>query len=248
MKIAIIGGSGFEDPDILKNSEEINLKTPYGNTSSALKTGKIEGNDVVVLSRHGRDHSIPPSQVNNRANIWAFHALGCTHVLSTTACGSLREDIRRGDLVIPDQLIDFTRHRQVTFYEKFEKGILGHVSMADPFDNGLRKRLTEAAEQLRLPFHHSGTVITIEGPRFSTRAESKMFRSWGADIINMSVAPECILANELGIPYGVVALCTDYDSWKTDEDSVTWEEVLRVFKHNVNNVVGLLKQTISGFK
>jgi len=248
MKIAIIGGSGFEDPDILKNSEEINLKTPYGNTSSALKTGKIEGNDVVVLSRHGRDHSIPPSQVNNRANIWAFHALGCTHVLSTTACGSLREDIRRGDLVIPDQLIDFTRHRQVTFYEKFEKGILGHVSMADPFDNGLRKRLTEAAEQLRLPFHHCGTVITIEGPRFSTRAESKMFRSWGADIINMSVAPECILANELGIPYGVVALCTDYDAWKTDEDSVTWEEVLRVFKNNVTNVVGLLKQTISGCK
>ena len=248
MKIAIIGGSGFEKPKILKNAEETNIQTPYGNTSSALKTGKIEGIDVVVLSRHGREHSIPPSQVNNRANIWAFHVLGCSHILATTACGSLRENIGRGDLVIPDQLIDFTRHRQVTFYEKFDKGILGHISMADPFDNELRERLIEAAEELRLPFHRRGTVITIEGPRFSTRAESNMFRLWGADVINMSVAPECILANELGIPYGVVALCTDYDSWKTDEDSVTWEEVLKVFKQNVKNVIRLLNETISGFE
>lgn len=248
MKIAIIGGSGLENPEILKNPEEIQIETPFGKPSSSFKTGQIEGVDVVLLSRHGRDHGIPPSQVNNRANIWAIRELGCTHILTTTACGSLREEIRRGDLVILDQFIDFTRHRVVTFHEKFEDGNLQHVPMAEPFDEDLRNKLIETAGKLNFPFHHKGTVITIEGPRFSTRAESKMFRIWGADVINMSVAPECILANEIGIPYAAVALSTDYDCWKTDEEPVTWEEVLKVFNQNVKSVIRLLKQTIKGFR
>ncbi|MEE4286622.1 MAG: S-methyl-5'-thioadenosine phosphorylase [Mariniphaga sp.] len=245
MKVAIIGGSGLENPDILKNPKEILIETPYGNPSSPFKTGQVEGIDVVILSRHGRNHEIPPSQVNNRANIWAIRELECTHMLTTTACGSLREEIKRGDLVIPDQFIDFTRHREVTFHEKFEDGNLQHIPMAEPFNKELRQKLIDTAGKLNLPFHHKGTVITIEGPRFSTRAESNMFRLWGADVINMSLAPECILANEMQIPYAAVALSTDYDCWKTDEKPVTWEEVLKVFNLNVKNVIRLLQQTIA---
>jgi 5'-methylthioadenosine phosphorylase len=245
MKIAIIGGSGFENPEILKNPGEIEVETPYGNPSSTFKTGIIEGVEVVLLSRHGRDHSIPPSQVNNRANILAIKNLGCTHILATTACGSLKEEIRRGDLVILDQFIDFTRHRGITFYDEFKNGKLNHTPMADPFDNHLRRKLIATASELKLNYHPAGTVVTIEGPRFSTRAESKMFRMWGADVINMSVAPECILANELQIAYAAIALSTDYDCWKTDEEPVTWEEVLKVFNQNIENVIRLIVATIS---
>jgi len=247
-KIAIIGGSGLEDPALLKNPGETGVETPYGKPSSSFKTGKIEGFDVVLLSRHGREHSIPPSQVNNRANIWAIRKLGCTHILTTTACGSLREEIQRGDMVILDQFIDFTRHREITFHDTFEKGNLQHAAMAEPFNQVLRDKLIENAQDLKLNFHPRGTVITIEGPRFSTRAESNMFRMWGADVINMSIAPECILANELEIPYATVALSTDYDCWKTDEEPVTWEEVLKVFNHNVENVIELLSKTIASFR
>jgi len=245
MKIAIIGGSGFENPAILKNPGEIEVETPFGKPSSTFKTGNIGGVEVVLLSRHGRNHSIPPSQVNNRANIWAIQKLGCSHILATTACGSLREEIKRGDLIILDQFIDFTRHREVTFHNEFENGELNHTPMADPFDESLRLKLIEKAEVLKINYHPVGTVITIEGPRFSTRAESKMFRLWGADVINMSVAPECILANELKIPYAAIALSTDYDCWKTDEEPVTWEEVLKVFNQNVENVIRLIVATIS---
>jgi len=245
MKIAIIGGSGFENPEILKNPGEIEIETPFGKPSSTFKTGNIGGVEVVILSRHGRDHSIPPAQVNNRANIWAIKNLDCTNILATTACGSLREEIKRGDLVILDQFIDFTRFRKVTFFEEFEKGKLNHTPMADPFNADLRGKLIEKASELKLNYHRAGTVVTIEGPRFSTRAESKMFRMWGADVINMSVAPECILANEMQIPYAAIALSTDYDCWKNDEEPVTWEEVLKVFNQNVENVIQLIVSTIS---
>ena len=245
VKIAIIGGSGFENPDLLKEQKEITVETPYGVPSSTFKTGKIGTTEVVVLSRHGRDHAIPPTQVNNRANLWAIKTLGCTHILATTACGSLREEIKRGDLVILDQFIDFTRFRKVSFFETFEHGQLNHTPMADPFDKFLSNKLVAAATALNLSFHPTGTVVTIEGPRFSTRAESNMFRLWGADVINMSVAPECILANELQIPYAAIALSTDYDCWKTDEAPVTWEEVLKVFNQNVENVIRLISATVS---
>lgn len=243
-KIGIIGGSGLENLDLFTEKKEITISTKYGEPSSTLLSGLLNGKEVAIISRHGRDHSIPPTQVNNRANILALKQAGCTHILASSACGSLREEIKRGDIVIPDQFIDFTRQRVVTFHEVFENGNLAHTPMADPFNNELRKSLCDNAKSLKLSFHPKGTIITIEGPRFSTRAESHMFRLWGADIINMSTAPEAILANEAGIPYAVIALSTDYDCWKTDEAPVTWEEIITVFRKNVENVTKLLVKVI----
>ena len=243
-KIAIIGGSGLENPEILKNPESISVKTPYGDPSSDFICGTIGQIEVVLLSRHGHDHTIPPSQVNNRANLFAIQQLECSHILATTACGSLRENIGRGDLVISDQFIDFTRCRETTFFKEFLPNEMKHTPMADPFDKRLREKLITAGHELDLNIHPKGCIITIEGPRFSTRAESRMFRSWGGDMINMSTAPECILANELGIPYAAVAMATDYDSWKEDETPVSWEEILAVFGKNVHNVIDILLKVI----
>ena len=242
--IGIIGGSGLEDPDLLGNPAEHRIETPYGEPSAPLKSGEIHGVKVVLLSRHGRQHTIPPTQVNFRANIHALKTVGCTHILATTAVGSLREEIGRGDLAILDQFIDFTRHRMVTFYDAFEPNNLVHVSMSDPFSKELRRVLIDGCVELGYTHHAKATVITIEGPRFSTRAESKMFRAWGADLINMSIAPECALANEAGIPYAAVAMSTDYDCWKEDEEPVTWEAVLKIFSQNVEKVTNLLALTI----
>jgi len=243
-KIGIIGGSGLDNPDILKDARDVEVTTAYGSPSAPLKTGTIAGKDVVMLARHGREHTIPPTFVNYRANIQALKDAGCDVILATTACGSLREQIERGHLVILDQFIDFTRLRAVSFYEEFEPHGAVHTAMADPFDEKLRAMLNAGCDKLGLAHHKTGTVVTIEGARFSTRAESNMFRIWGADVINMSVAPECILANEAGIPYGCVAMSTDYDCWKTDEAPVTWEEILKVFTGNVEKVVSLLIETI----
>ncbi|HEO69645.1 MAG TPA: S-methyl-5'-thioadenosine phosphorylase [Candidatus Hydrogenedentes bacterium] len=243
-RIGIIGGSGLDDPGILHNADELEVDTPYGRPSSELTVGQIEGVDVALLARHGKKHTITPTHVNYRANIHAFKEWGATHVLATTAVGSLREEIKRGDLVIVDQFIDFTRRRKATFHEVFEPGHAAHTAMPDPFSEEIREALIDAAEALGLPFHKRGTVMTIEGPRFSTRAESRMFRTWGADVINMSIAPEAALANEAGIPYGAVAMSTDYDSWKEDEEPVTWRMILDIFAENVQKVTSLLVKTI----
>ncbi len=243
-KLGIIGGSGLEKLNLFQNPERQKISTPWGEPSSEILSGTIEGNSVCILSRHGFEHSITPTHVNNRANIHALKHLGCTQIIATTACGSLREEINRGDLVILDQFIDFTRHRPVTFFESFRDGSLHHTPMADPFDVNMRNALITIAQQLNLNAHVSGTVITIEGPRFSTRAESKMFRMWGADVVNMSTAPETVLANEAGIPYAAIALSTDYDCWKENEEPVSWEAVLEVFKQNIHNVTQLLIQYI----
>lgn len=246
MKIAIIGGSGLEKLDIFEKGELKTVTTPYGEPSSPLLAGKLVGRDVVFLSRHGYGHTIPPTQVNNRANIHALKQEGCTCILATTACGSLREEIGRGHLVILDQFIDFTRHRAVTFHEHFEEGKMAHTPMAEPFDEELRRKIIAQARALNLVFHERGTVITIEGPRFSTRAESMMFRLWGADVINMSTAPEVILANEAGLRYAAIAMSTDYDCWKTDEEPVSWEQVLETFNANVHHVTELLVEVVRG--
>ncbi|OFX88161.1 MAG: methylthioadenosine phosphorylase [Bacteroidetes bacterium GWF2_33_16] len=244
IKVGIIGGSGLENPDILKSPQIRNINTPYGDPSSDLTIGQIGKIEVAILSRHGRKHTIPPTQVNNRANIWALKDLGCNYILATTACGSLRDEINRGNLVILDQFIDFTKLRKTSFYEEFEPGDMKHTVMADPFNIELRQKLIQSAIELNLQFHKKGTVVTIEGPRFSTRAESNMFRMWGADVINMSTAPEVILANEIGIPYAAIAMSTDYDCWKTDEEPVSWKEIIEIFNQNVHNVIGLLKTTL----
>lgn len=243
-KIGIIGGTGLEKLSLFENPRDIFIETPYGDPSSPLLTGTIAGHEVAILSRHGREHTLPPTQINNRANIFALKAYGCDAILAVTACGSLREPIGRGHLVMLDQFIDFTKHRISTFFEAFEGGDLKHTPMADPFDAELRNALITQAEKLGITFHPTGTVVTIEGPRFSSRAESLMFRSWGADVINMSTAPEVALANEAGIPYAAIAMSTDYDCWKTDEAPVSWEDVLEVFRNNVSKVTTLLLETL----
>ncbi|PKN09520.1 MAG: 5'-methylthioadenosine phosphorylase [Deltaproteobacteria bacterium HGW-Deltaproteobacteria-8] len=243
--IGIIGGSGLDNPDILQDSKDIQVSTLYGSATSPVRTGKIGKHDVFLLARHGREHTIPPSQVNYRAKIETLKQLECDYILTTTAVGSLREEIGRGDLVVLDQFIDFTRHRAVTFHEKFGPHDPIHTPMADPFSEELRGLLNASCEELGVRHHKTGTVITIEGPRFSSRAESNMFRIWGADVINMSIAPEVILANEAGIPYASVAMSTDYDCWKTDEAPVTWEDILKIFMQNAQKVTDVLIRTIN---
>jgi len=239
--IGIIGGSGLDDPKLLKNSEEKEVATPYGKPSSPLTIGELSGKRVVILARHGKKHSIMPSNVQYRANISALKQEGCTSILASTACGSLREEIKRGTLVFPDQFIDFTKHRIATFYDK-EK--VCHIPMAEPFCKEIRDALAKTAKEMKLDFVPKGTVITIEGPRFSTRAESKMFRSLGADIINMSTVPEVVLAREAGICYQAVAMATDYDSWHEAEGAVDISTVLKIFKQNAENVKQLFVKTI----
>ncbi len=240
--IGIIGGSGLEDPQIFTEAREVRVDTPYGSPSSPLLRGRLAGREVVLLARHGRDHTIPPSQVNNRANLLALKEQGCTHLLASAACGSLRQAIGPGELVIPDQFIDFTRQRALTFHDRFPPGIENarHTALADPFSDEIRKLLINTGRAQNLPLHERGTILTIEGPRFSTRAESRMFQLWGADLVNMTIAPEAILAAELGLPYAVVAMVTDYDSWKEDEPPLQVPELVAVFRSNIEKLSSLV--------
>lgn len=241
VKIGIIGGSGLDDPEILTEAQELAVTTPYGNPSSTLTCGTIAGTPVVILARHGKDHSIYPSGVNFRSNIWALKEQGCTHILAATAVGSLRRKIEPGHLVIPSQFIDFTKKREGTF---FDQGPVVHTPMAEPFCPYLRNLLADNATQLGLNVHTDKTVITIEGPRFSTKAESHMFRGWNADVINMSTVPEVNLAREQKMHYASVAMSTDYDCWHEDEEPVTWEMILSTMRKNAHNVIKLFVQTI----
>lgn len=246
MKIGIIGGSGLENPNILEDFKVKEVETPFGKPSSPLTTGRINNIDIVIISRHGIKHELPPTQVNNRANIFALKDEGCKFIIATTAVGSLREEIKRGDFVILDQFIDFTKQRKETFFDKFEFGPI-HTSMANPFSEELRKKLIESTEKLKYPVHKKGTVLTIEGPRFSTRAESNLFRQWGAHVVNMSIAPEAILANEAEVPYAIIAMSTDYDSWKDNEEPVTWNEIRYIMKENAERVKKVILETINSF-
>lgn len=238
--IGLIGGSGLDEPDILSKKRVVTLKTPFGNPSDRLVRGEIRQKKVILLARHGRKHSLIPSLVPYRANIWALKKLGCTHLLATTACGSLKESLQPGDLVFLDQFIDFTKLRPTTFFERK----VVHTPMAQPFDAGLRKLLIKSAKKLKIRFHPSGTVITIEGPRFSSRAESLMFKQLGADVINMSTVPEVTLANELGLPYQSIAMVTDYDCWKKNEDPVSFPLILKRMNKNSERVKRLILKAI----
>ncbi|XP_026528054.1 S-methyl-5'-thioadenosine phosphorylase isoform X1 [Notechis scutatus] len=246
VKIGIIGGTGLDDPEILEGRTEKHIDTPYGKPSDALISGKIKNIDCVLLSRHGRHHSIMPTNINFRANMWALKEEGCTHLLVTTACGSLREEIQPGDLVIIDQFIDWTRKRHLTFYDGTNSCLPGvcHVSMAEPFCTKTREVLLDVAKKLGIKCHSKGTVITVEGPRFSSRAESLMFRSCGADVINMTTVPEVILAKEAGICYASIAMATDYDCWKEHEETVSVDRVLKTLKENANKATSLLLTAI----
>jgi len=241
VKAGIIGGSGLDDPKILRNAKEIVVETPYGSPTSALTCGTIEGVDVAIIARHGKDHSIYPTKVNFRANIWALKEQGCTHIIASTAVGSLRQEIAPGHLVFPNQFIDHTRKRVVTF---FDEDVVVHTPMAEPFCQDLIDLLASSAGELGLTHHKNRTVITIEGPRFSTKAESHMFRSWNADVINMSTVPEVVLAREKKMHYAAIAMSTDYDCWHEEEESVTWEMILSTMKKNADNVISLFLNVI----
>jgi len=242
MKIGIIGGSGLEKGDVLQNLEELEIETPYGKPSSKIKKGTINNAEIFILSRHGANHEITPTNVNNKANIYALSKLGCEYILATTAVGSLRENIEPGNFVILNQFIDLTKHRSITFFDDFKKGI-NHISLAEPFSQKLRSYLIDSCQELDLRHHKIGTVLTIEGPRFSTRAESFMFKKF-AHVVNMSTSPEAILAREAGIEYAVIAMSTDYDCWKMNEEPVSWEEIKKVMDKNSENVKKVLVKTI----
>lgn len=246
IKVGIIGGSGLDDPDILKNRREETVLTPYGNPSDVLIHGNIDEVPCILLARHGRKHSVMPGNVNYRANIWALKEAGCTHLIVSTATGSLQEHIKPGDLVILDSFIDRTQGRQQTFYDGVAGHPVGvcHLPMEPAFCERTRKVLLETADSLMLECHRSGTVIAFEGPRFSSKAESHMHRQWGGDVINMTTVPEVVLAKEAGLCYAAVALATDYDCWRTTGEKVCMEAVLTMFKANVSKVTELITAVV----
>ena len=244
MKIGIIGGSGLDNPDILQDYHEEDISTKYGKPSSKIICGKIQGVDVCILSRHGRNHEISPTLVNYKANIASLKMLGCTHIIATSAVGSLKENIKPGDLVFPSQFIDFTKKRELTFYDSV--GEVQHTEMAEPFSYQLRRALIEATKEFKLKKHNFATIVIVEGPRFSTRAESLMLRNY-ADIIGMTTVPECTLAKEAGIEYASIAMVTDYDCWKKDEQSVTWEMIKKRLEENAEKVKAIILRTLENF-
>ncbi len=234
-KIGIIGGTGLYDPDLMKNSKELTIDTPYGPPSDVITIGELEGKLVAFLPRHGKNHTIRPSNVNSRANIFALKKLGVQQIIAPSAVGSLKEEYKPGDIVFVDQFIDRTTKREQSFYTK---GKVCHISVAEPMCINLRKNLIVIADNMKLNFHEKGTYVCIEGPRFSTKAESRMFRSWNADVIGMTLVPECVLAREAELCYASISTITDYDVWK--DHPVSAGEVIATMKANVENLKQLL--------
>ena len=244
-QIGIFGGSGFYS--FLSDVKEYVIETPYGKTSDKIAVGKIGGKSVAFMPRHGRDHSITPEQVNYRANVWAMKSIGCKHIISPCAAGSLQKEIKPGDIVFCDQFVDWTfGKRKDTF---FEGPIVTHISAADTYCPKLRDLAIKSAEKLGLSFHKTGTVVVINGPRFSTKAESKFFTSQGWGVINMTQYPESFLAKELDMCPLNISLITDYDAGLvSDTDPVSHAAVIEVFKNNIDNLKKLLVQIITDFE
>lgn len=237
-KIGVIGGSGLYKIEGIEKIEEISIFTPFGQPSGNFITGKLAGIDVVFLPRHGKDHAISPTEINYRANIFGMKKLGAQAIISVSACGSLKEELKPMDFVVPDQFVDLTKHRKTSF---FEGGVVGHVSVADPFSPELRKILIDAAYELKLTVHTKGTYVNMEGPQFSTRAESNLYRSWGMDIIGMTTATEAKLAREAEVSYATLAAVTDYDCWRESTEDVTVEMVVANLHKNVENAKKILQ-------
>lgn len=227
--LGIIGGSGIYAIPGLEDVEELDIDTPFGKPSAPLVVGTLEGTRTAFLARHGAGHSISPSEINYRANIYAMKSLGVERLVSISACGSLREDYAPGDIVIADQLFDFTRNRKRTF---FEGGLVVHISVEEPFCRELSEMTVEAAERAGGKVHRGGGMITIEGPRFSTKIESNTYRSWGLAVIGMTTSPEAFLAREAEMCYAVMAHVTDYDVWHVSEEPVTVEMVIETLRRN----------------
>jgi 5'-methylthioadenosine phosphorylase len=228
--LAIIGGSGLYRIEGLEHVEEVHVDTPYGPPSDAIVRGALGDTTLLFLPRHGRGHRIAPHRINFRANVCAVKKLGATHLLSISAVGSMQESIAPGHTVIVDQFIDLTRRRESTF---FDEGIVAHVGFADPVCAALSRAAGDAAERAQLRVHRGGTYVCIDGPQFSTRAESLLYRSWGVSVIGMTAMPEAKLAREAELPYALLALATDYDCWHATEEDVNVEAVLAVLSQNV---------------
>jgi 5'-methylthioadenosine phosphorylase len=239
-EIGIIGGTGLYDPELLKNVEEVKVDTPYGDPSDAITIGDLAGRHVAFLPRHGKKHTIRPTDVNSRANIFALKKLGVMRILAPSAVGSLKEDYKPGDVVFVDQFIDRTTKREQSFYTG-EK--VCHISVAEPMCPELRRTLIATAKNIGIRAHDTGTYICIEGPRFSTKAESKLFRSWDADIIGMTLVPECVLAREAEVCYASISTVTDYDVWK--DHPVCADEVVATMKASVEKVKRIILEAVA---
>jgi len=235
---AVIGGSGLYDIPGLREVKEHNIETPFGKPSAPIMSGILEGQPIAFLARHGFGHYLSPTEVNYRANIYALKKLGAENIISVNACGSLREDYKPGDIVIPDQLFDFTKRRVSTF---FGEGFVAHVGTAEPFCPRLSAQVALAVRDAGATIHEQGSFITIEGPRFSTRLESNTFRAWGMDLIGMTTSPEAFLAREAELCYMALAHITDYDVWHKSEKPVTVEMVIRILNKNIE----VIKKAIS---
>jgi 5'-methylthioadenosine phosphorylase len=238
-EIGIIGGTGLYDPRLLKNSKDVKVKTLFGKPSDVITIGELEGKLLAFLPRHGRKHTIRPTDVNSRANIAAMKQLGVKSILASSTVGSLKEEYKPGDIVFVDQFIDRTTRREQSF---FTEGKVCHISVAEPMCPHLRRILTKVAIKEKVRFHDTGTYVCIEGPRFSTKAESRMYQNWGADVVGMTLVPECVLAREAEICYASIAMVTDYDVWK--DHPVCVDDVVKTMKANIQNVKQIIAETI----
>jgi 5'-methylthioadenosine phosphorylase len=230
--LGVIGGSGLYEMEGLMNVRRVKVRTPFGDPSDSLVVGDLEGRTLAFLPRHGRGHRIPPSRINFRANIYAMKKIGARRVLSLSAVGSMREKIRPGDIVVVDQFFDHTRFRPNTY---FSDGIVGHIPFADPVCPALADIAYLSARKVLRRVHRGGTYLCMEGPAFSTRAESRIYRKWGVDVIGMTNMPEAKLAREAEICYATLALATDYDCWHESEEDVSIEAILAIIRRNVEN-------------
>ena len=242
--VVVVGGSGLYNIPGLENAQEIEIQTPFGNPSAPIITGMLDGHRVAFLARHGIGHTLSPTEVNYRANIYALKSLGVSRIISVSACGSLREDLAPGHLVVPDGLFDHTRDRKRSF---FGAGLVAHIGVADPFCSALSEDIYQAVKATGATVHKGGNFITIEGPRFSTRTESNTYRAWGMDIIGMTTSPEAYLAREAEICYGVMAHITDYDVWHVSEEPVTVEMVIAVLTQNTEIAQEAIRNLSHGF-
>jgi 5'-methylthioadenosine phosphorylase len=244
IQLAVIGGSGLYDMAELTNIESKQIDTPFGPPSDEITVGTLHGQRVAFLPRHGRGHVLHPSEVPYRANIYALKQLGVRYIISVSACGSLHEDYAPGHIVVPDQLYDHTKKRDSSF---FGEGLVAHVSVANPFSPELSQLLAQAVRAVGGTVHEGGGFITIEGPRFSTKAESNVYRSWGMDIIGMTTSPEAFLAAEAEMAYAVMAHVTDYDVWHENEAPVTVEQVIRILQGNTAVAQNAISHLIAQF-
>jgi 5'-methylthioadenosine phosphorylase len=243
--IGIIGGSGLYQMEALTDIEEVWVETPFGNPSDAVLLGTLEGTRVAFLARHGRGHTLMPSELPFRANIYAMKSLGVEYLISASAVGSLKEAAKPLDMVVPDQFIDRTHNRISTF---FGEGLVAHIAFGDPVCSHLAKLVADAVDSLDLPdvtLHRGGTYVCMEGPAFSTKAESNLYRSWGATVIGMTNLPEAKLAREAEMAYATLALVTDYDCWHPDHDSVTVEMVIGNLQKNATNAQRVIREVVN---